>query len=794
MSESIQQVISDGTLVSLDVSIPYIDQEDMFFYVDEVLAAPTYTVVWVTATQISISPAIPLGAEFTVRRRTKSAEALHVFGVGNAVFSDVAVDENFRQVLYIAQEAKEGASATEYFSNIDMHGNRITNAGDAVDPQDYVTKSQADTLYAAPLLAGTRNTETYTATASQTVITTTFSYIPNVNTIAVVVNGLTLVPASDYTETNGNTVTLLNPLDAGDSVVVEFFGSTISSVGSENVGFLQAGTGAVARTSQSKLRESVSVKDFGAVGDGLVDDTAAIQAAIDSVYSKGGGVYFPNGTYKTTATLKVKRSYVTLSGAGRGASRILITGDYIGIKFENPDLVNGGYAQLFHCALTDITLDHSTGITVSCALNLRQSRVFILNNVVILKHQRSIYIEGGQAGEFSNFACSNYDNNSARVNNTGMIEITSLLDTTPAYQNSWTYNFTNFFLGCGNAAGKDQCYSGLYLRSGDANNFSNFYIAEPYWSNVFLNPDPNTYLAAINFSNGYLDGNAYKAFYGVTSANTVEQFSAISFNNIVFNSHVASVFLEQGLRDITFNSCSFLYAQGRAVAYNGPYQASPTRAQYRRLSITNCSFIGCGANAGASVLYFRNLNGVVASGNNFNTATGVGSYAIELTGSLGDVALTGNLQYATAGLIFNNSAVISKLTNTGGIITYDPLLTLGGASTGITYSLKQGSYSIAGGVVTVSVYFTLSSKGSATGDILIQLPKPPATEQLGQSLSIQIGNAATPVNDGHLIASVGNTGITLRKGAGTTYTTLTDADLTATTTITITGQYVAYRG
>lgn len=105
--------------------------------------------------------------------------------------------------------------------------------------------------------------------------------------------------------------------------------SLASSSGSSLVGFLQAGTGAVTRTVQDKLRDVVSVKDFGAVGDGVADDTAEIQAALDAVYAAGGGtLYFPAGEYLVTSIVKVFASNISVvfKGAGKMATVLRKTG------------------------------------------------------------------------------------------------------------------------------------------------------------------------------------------------------------------------------------------------------------------------------------------------------------------------------------------------------------------------------------------------------------------------------------------------------------------------------------
>lgn len=92
----------------------------------------------------------------------------------------------------------------------------------------------------------------------------------------------------------------LNDADA------HIYDQSTSSHDAVNLTVTSAGTGATERTIKAKLDDVVSVKDFGAVGDGVTDDTAAIQAAIDSL-TTGGTVYFPHtsATYLCTANINV---------------------------------------------------------------------------------------------------------------------------------------------------------------------------------------------------------------------------------------------------------------------------------------------------------------------------------------------------------------------------------------------------------------------------------------------------------------------------------------------------------
>lgn len=87
-------------------------------------------------------------------------------------------------------------------------------------------------------------------------------------------------------------------INAAATLTDELRADLAASSGASLVGFIQSGAGPVARTVQSKLRDFISVKDFSAVGNGIADDTVAIQSAINYASQNGiRTVYFPSGTY-----------------------------------------------------------------------------------------------------------------------------------------------------------------------------------------------------------------------------------------------------------------------------------------------------------------------------------------------------------------------------------------------------------------------------------------------------------------------------------------------------------------
>ena len=138
--------------------------------------------------------------------------------------------------------------------------------------------------------------------------------------------------------------------------LTRFHPSMIQGLLASAISYAVAAAGASTRTITARLSDSVSVRDFGAVGDGVTDDTAALQAALDFCAPLGKALKFPAGVYisgplsvtKPDASVIIRGEGGTLKNKARttGGSLLLIDGvrrvDIQGLEFDgNKAAVSG---------------------------------------------------------------------------------------------------------------------------------------------------------------------------------------------------------------------------------------------------------------------------------------------------------------------------------------------------------------------------------------------------------------------------------------------------------------------
>jgi hypothetical protein len=161
------------------------------------------------------------------------------------------------------------------------------------------------------------------------------------------------------------------------------------------VSFLQAGAGAVTRTAQSKMRDSVSVKDFGAVGDGAANDAPAFVLAIAAAAAAGGAVYVPG----TTSFYRIADEITVLDGVG-------IHGDGWASRIRQQTAQKNAFIAGNNCSFD--------GLRISGDGIARNAVDFTKENGVYAAGKRNIkvsdcVIDGWQACGVQMANCFNYD-------------------------------------------------------------------------------------------------------------------------------------------------------------------------------------------------------------------------------------------------------------------------------------------------------------------------------------------------------------------------------------------------
>lgn len=192
--------------------------------------------------------------------------------------------------------SRDGTSPNQMLANLDMNTHRIVNLQEPINANE------------AARLADVQNAISG-ATAANLISNSPFGNISATNVQAAI-----------------------NELETEKSSLAQL----ASNIGATLIGYYNAATGAVLRTLSDKVGDFVSVKDFGAVGNSVHDDTVAIQKAVDYAGILGKAVFFPAGIYMISASIlmpAVYRQYETnryttpkLIGEGGASSLVYHTG------------------------------------------------------------------------------------------------------------------------------------------------------------------------------------------------------------------------------------------------------------------------------------------------------------------------------------------------------------------------------------------------------------------------------------------------------------------------------------
>jgi len=205
--------------------------------------------------------------------------------------------------------------------------------------------------------------EVITATAGQTVFNlSTINYTPGTNSLSVFIDGVNQYVGDSYLETDSDTVTFTSGVHVGGEVkFTTALQTTTGAIDANAVGYTANFTNATGQTVQTRLEQYVSVKDFGAVGDGVADDATAVQNAINYVQTLGGNLYFPRGVYLFNSQVTIDRTYAS-SGSNFVGERNLIVSGY-GAEIRTSGAISafdvkGGWIPNHNCLIEGFTIYH----------------------------------------------------------------------------------------------------------------------------------------------------------------------------------------------------------------------------------------------------------------------------------------------------------------------------------------------------------------------------------------------------------------------------------------------------
>lgn len=533
---------------------------------------------------------------------------------------------------YLGQKASDPALDNDGNALLQgaLYFNTVTRVMRVYDGTAWIDASSA-----AP---ATMATFTYVAAAGQTVFTgasATGAVLSFTAPFLIVsLNGVELRPTVDYTTSGSGTVTLISPAALNDEVqIIAFKAFEVADIQSGNVNFVAPGTGAISRTVQEKLGEVVSVKDFGAMGNGTTDDTAAIQAAINSLSgSNSATVFFPAGVYKVTSAITITRGQMVLRGDGMGATVIRCSADAVEVfKVRNP--VAPGTLSNF--AISDMQID-TTGITPTSGSGLSLENVIaaVVSNVSFGNHATSIGIYGCFNVVIDNVILS-HGGLASPSGRTGIY----VTKASASYGNTLSANiFLNGVTGTGggnaNNTSTPGAGYGLYVDCVDGLWVDNCYFGYYDQASAYVNRVGNM-ISGLKFSNTWLDAGRNFCLWlngssGTLGASEFEGLRMVGGANCVYNAYItgtwSDVHFVGGHAEQATDHSIACNTTGSNITFTGfSCEALPTRSSKTCLFFNGPNYvqvIGCTIKGGAPAstlhgVYIGQGVGHVVNGNSF---------------------------------------------------------------------------------------------------------------------------------------------------------------------------------